>query len=433
MKVVVLGYGIEGQASAAYWQQQGHEVSVRDANDQINAPEGFELRTGQDYLNDLEGFDLIVRTQSVRPWLITEANPGLSEDKITTSINEFLKQCPAPVIGVTGTKGKGTTSALITAILKAAGKTVWLGGNIGTSPLDFLDQINPEGYVVLELSSFQLMDTRHSPQTAVMLMIAPDHMDWHRSMGEYMAAKANIFKYQQPSDRAIYNACNLYSLRAGEKAPSNQVPFHASGSVWVENGQIRCGDHTICSVDEVGLRGRHNWDNICAAIGATWPIVQDANLIAQVVRQFTGLEHRLQKVGDVNGATYYDDSFSTNPETTVAALQAFTRPKVVILGGSDKGADYSRLAEEVMHNNVRTAILIGATAPQIKAALDKVGFDQIELGTPQMGEIVQLAASKAEVGDVVLLSPGCASFGLFANYKDRGNQFQEAVKVLQSE
>ncbi|HUC87337.1 MAG TPA: UDP-N-acetylmuramoyl-L-alanine--D-glutamate ligase [Candidatus Saccharimonadales bacterium] len=430
LSIAVLGYGVEGKSAVRYWQGRGDRVAVRDANTELKLPEAVTAKLGTDYLHNLDQYDLIVRSPGVRPQLIFEANPGLDPAKITSVTNQFLAECPAKVIGVTGTKGKGTTSTLIARMLEAAGPRVHLGGNIGRPALDFLADSEPEAWVVLELSSFQLMDVRSSPHIAVMLMIAPDHLDWHPDMTEYITAKQGIFKFQQPGDRAIYNACNLYSLQAGLGAPGDQMGYNDPAGAWVDGDQIKVGDTAICRTDEIGLLGRHNWDNVCAAITAVWPIIQDTAPIKQVVREFTGLEHRLERVAEVGGVTYINDSYSTNPEATIAALKALPQPKVVILGGSDKGTAFNHLAKAILQEQVRSVILVGATAPHLKAALDKAGYQKVQMGGDDMASIVKLAAAAAQPGDVALLSPACASFGLFASYKDRGEQFKREVHSL---
>lgn len=433
MKVAILGYGVEGKSAAAYWQTAGHQITICDADPHCEVPSGVAAQTGPNYLHNLDQFDLIVRSPGIKPSAITQANPDLAIAKITTATNEFLSECPANVIGVTGTKGKGTTSTLISKILEAAGHRVHLGGNIGTAALDLLPQIEPEDWVVLELSSFQLMDARYSPHVAVMLMIAPDHQDWHPDMAEYLTAKQQIFAHQEQGDRAVFNACNLYSLQSGLGAPGDQLPYNDPAGAWTDGETVKVADTPICSVADIALPGRHNCDNVCAAVAATWPIIQDAAPIKEAIRAFTGLEHRLERVAEVNGVTYINDSYSTNPETSIAAIQAYKEPKVIILGGSSKGSSFSHLADTISHQNVRAAILIGETSPQIKQALEKVGYRNILLGTGDMESIVALTSKAAEAGDVVILSPACASFGLFKSYKDRGNQFRDAVNQLAQE
>lgn len=425
MKVAVLGYGIEGQSAARYWSGKGHDVTICDGDPKLKVPADYRSRLGSNYLTGLDGFDMVVRSQSVNPASFKTVSP------ITSVTDEFLKQCKAPVIGVTGTKGKGTTASLITEILRASGKTVHLGGNIGISPLDFLDEAQDHHLVVLEMSSFQLVGISRSPQVAVMLMISPDHMDWHSDMAEYGAAKANIFKYQTPDDIAVYNCSNVISLRLGQKSAARHVPYNSESGAWVDGDTVKFQETAICKTAEVGLIGRHNLENVCAAIAATWELTKgNIGATSQTLQGFKGLEHRLEYAGERRGVKFYDDSFSTNPETAMAAIRAFDQPKVIILGGSDKRASYETLAGEIARSNVRQVILIGDTAPKIQAALESAGFRYFKTGGSRMPQIVQAAFKAAKEGDVVLLSPASASFGLFQNYKDRGRQFKQAVAGL---
>ncbi len=439
MKVAVIGYGVEGQAAAKYWAKQGAQITVCDRNGELKLPQGYRAKLGTGasddagYLAGLGDMDLIVRSPGVRPDAILAANPlfpGLA-GRITSSTREFLAQCPAVVVGVTGTKGKGTTSTLITKILEAAGRTVWLGGNIGRPALEFLPQVDEDDVVVLELSSFQLMDVERSPEVAVCLMMGRDHLDWHRDMTEYIEAKSNLFRYQTIRDLAIYKAGDKLSTQIAATSPGRQLPYGEAPGACIEGEYITMEGVQIVAVKEVGLVGPHNLENICAAVTATWDLVgRDPMPARQAIREFTGLEHRLELVAEVAGVKYYDDSFATTPETAMAAIAAFEQPKVMILGGSDKGASYGRLAEAVEHGGVIHALLIGDTAPKLATALKRAGFTHITQGITQMQQLVETCYHITEPGDVVLLSPACASFGSFANYKERGDQFKAAVADL---
>lgn len=425
-RVVIIGYGVEGRSAAAYFAGLGDEITVADANSELEIPERFASKLGPDYLNQLDGFELAVRSPGIRP------DAFQTTARVTSSIVEFMDRCPAPIIGVTGTKGKGTTSSLVTRILEAAGKTVWLGGNIGLSPLDFLDQVKSDHYVVLELSSYQLMDAPASPQVAVCLMLAPDHLNWHTDMDEYLDAKANIFAHQGKTDLAVYNADDLRSRELSLKTPAKRLGYMAPPAAYVKTGVIMMGDTPVMNVSEVGLLGPHNLQNICAAITAVWEIIRgNREAIAKAVSAFTGLEHRLELAGRIDGVSYYDDSFATTPETAIAAMRSFKEPKVIILGGSDKGADFVELAKVVENEGVIHAFLIGDTAPAIEQALRAVGFAHITTGYESMDKLVRNCYAVTEPGDVVLLSTGCASFGLFSDYKDRGSQFKAAIRKLE--
>lgn len=424
MKVAIIGFGIEGQSAAHYWLKQGNEVTICDQNASLRVPAELKAQLGPDYLNNLDKFDLIVRQQSIHPDKIKTTRP------VTSIIDEFMEHCPAPIIGVTGTKGKGTTSTLIAKILEAAGHRAWLGGNIGTSPLDFLDKVDPTNYVVLELSSSQLIDLKHSPQVALCLAITPDHLDYHTDLDEYTVAKANIFRYQKPSDLAVYYKPSPQATEIAQLSPGKKRAYPDTAGAIIKEDWLQFGDTRIVQTKEVGLIGPHNLDNIMAAVAATWDIVQSPEPMARAVKDFTGLEHRLELVGEVDGVKFYDDSFSTTPETSMAAIKSFTEPKVLILGGSEKGVTYDGLAKAVANANIASVIAIGLTGPAITDALARAGFNQVVAGEGTMAGIVRQAREHAPSGGVVLLSPACASFDMFKNYKDRGEQFKAAVNNL---
>ncbi len=439
MKIALLGFGAEGQAALKYWQKTDNQITVCDQNQTLVLPEGVDGQLGPDYLKGLDRFDLIVRSPGLKP---TDIDPAVL-DKVTTVTNEFYKVCPTKnIIGVTGTKGKGTTSTLIYEILKAAGQTVHLGGNIGVPALSLLEAgIQPDDWVVLEQSSFQLSDQKYSPQIAVCLMVVPEHLNWHVDMDDYLHAKQNLFVHQTEGDVVVFNRNNAQSQQVASVSPAaSRISYEVPGpgaepnqttGAYLKGDTIYMDDVAVCQASEIALLGRHNIENVCAALASTWNIIgQNPAVIQQVVRNFKGLEHRLEKIAEKNGITFYDDSFGTTPETAIVAIQAFSQPKVVILGGSDKHADFTALAHVVASNNVRAAVLIGDTAKRIEEALSMAGYKNIIAGGNDMTSIVNAARSQAQQGDVVLLSTGCASFGLFKDYKDRGQQFQNVVLGL---
>jgi UDP-N-acetylmuramoylalanine--D-glutamate ligase len=444
MKVALLGFDVEGRASYEFFKARGADITICDQNADLEAPGGVETQLGPEYLDGLDRFDLLVRTPGLRPSDILAKNPGI-EDKITSATNLFYENSPTKnLIGVTGTKGKGTTSTLIAKILEAAGKKVFLGGNIGVPALSFLNEIQPGDWVVIETSSFQSTDIKYSPHIGVCLMVVPEHLNWHRDFDDYVNAKRQLFIHQAPDDLMIYNADNAtsrdiaHTSRARKLWYSTQLeaidtsiadPMHRGA--YEKDGHIYMDEAEICSVDEIALLGAHNWQNVCAAVAATWEVIGgDRDAVRRVVTTFRGLEHRLELVRSLDGVAYYDDSFGTTPETAIVAIQAFQEPKIVILGGSDKGTEFDELARTVKESGVKHALLIGDTAPKIEAALKAADFTDYSPGGGSMPEIVKKAHELAESGDVVLLSTGCASFGMFQNYKDRGNQFQQSVNAL---
>lgn len=432
MKVAIVGYGVEGVSALHYWLEKGAEITICDEHADKPIPAGVQSQLGDSYLDNLDRFDVIMRTAGLAPHIILEKNPGV-EARITTVINEFLRVSPTKnIIGITGTKGKGTTCTLTAKMLEAAGKEVFLGGNIGLSPFEFLSKLSPDSWVVLELSSFQLIDVKHAPHIAMCLMVVPEHLNWHADMPEYVEAKSQLFAHQQPDDIAIYFAENPLSHQIASHSPGKKLTYYAAPGAYVENDKIIIDTHEICDVSELKLLGRHNWQNACAAATAFWQVVQSPDVIRSVLTTATGLPHRIEYVRELEGVSYYDDSFGTTPETAIVALESFAQPKVVILGGSDKGVAFDELAQAVATNNVRKAIVIGQVAPKIIAELQAAGFpdEDIVPGGQTMPEIVQTARELAQPGDIVLLSTGSASFGMFENYKDRGEQFKAVVTSL---
>ncbi len=440
MTVAVVGYGVDGASAVGYWHKLGATITVCDLKEDLLLPSYVEQKLGADYLSGLDAYDIIVRSPGVHPRELVAANGPDILQKVTTCIDEFFTKCPAPIIGVTGTKGKGTTTTLIYKMLQAAGKKAFIGGNIGTVPLDFLHEVTTDSYVVLELSNYQLIDFKGRPNVAVCLMLVPEHLDWHPNKEEYYAAKANLFAKQTHEDRLVYNGGNGTTTKVVSSSNADKIPFfvplvgqenHKTAGAYVLDGTIFYRDVEICDTNDVALLGHHNLENVCAAITAVWQII-DGNIeaIKKVVGEFTGLEHRLEFVREVAGVKYYSDSFATTPEATIAAVRSFEQPKILILGGIDKGIPFFDLVGELTHTNLRQVLCIGTTGPKIAEMLMSRGVDTVIAGGTTMEEIVTNAQKAAKPGDVVLLSTACASFDMFKNYKDRGNQFKQAVQLL---
>lgn len=433
MKVAILGYGNQGQAAFEYWSALGHDVTIRDNDLDVELPYGVTGQLlGENYLENLDQFDLIVRSPIIRPDIIAKANKPKILDKVTTVTNEFFRVCPTKnIIGVTGTKGKGTTCTLIAYMLEAAGKRVHIGGNIGTPPLELLkNNIQPDDWAVLELANFQLIDFRYAPKIGVCVMVSPEHLNWHPGLDEYFTAKKQMFINQKPSDVAIYYHKNEFSKVIASQGRGQKIPYYHPPGAYVENDDIIIDGQSICSTDEVKILGQHNWQNICAALTAFWQIDKNVAAARKILTSFSGMEHRLELVRELGGVKYYDDSFGTAPETAIVAIEAFKQPKIVILGGSDKGSTYSELARIVSTRGVKKVILIGDMAETIQEELGNVGFKDYEMAGPNMDEIVGKCRESASSGDVVLLSTACASFGMFKNYKDRAEKYVKAVKAL---
>lgn len=441
MNVALIGFGIENQSAYRYWVGKGVIPTICDQNTAIALPEGATSQLGEHYLDNLGRFDVIVRTVGMHPQIILDKEPNV-ESKITTAVGIFFEECHTPIIGVTGTKGKGTTSTLITKILEAAGKKLVLAGNIGLPMLDILEQASNCDYVVLELSSFQLFDLKYSPQRAVCLMVVPEHLNWHKDYADYKHAKGNLFRYQNSDNVAIFNGLDAGSKEVAASSPASTkltyaVPalgqdFTPLYTTYVLDDTIYYHNQPIMKTADVKLLGRHNLENVCAAITATWDIT-DGNVeaIRSVVSSFAGLEYRLQFIRELNGVQFINDSFSTTPETAIAALKAFAQPKIIILGGSDKGATFEELANTVITSNVKHVLAIGERGQAIAQALRNRDFVAItDQGLDSMPAIVAKARELTAPGDVVLLSTACASFDMFKDYKDRGKQFTDAVLAL---
>ncbi len=431
--VAIVGFGVEGQSAARYYLEQGSQVTVLDMQKHAVIPPQYHKVLGEDYLDSLERFDLIVRSPIMHPYKL--AAKLKQPVPITSSVIEFFDHCPAQVIGVTGTKGKSTTASLIAHMLETAGKKTWLAGNIGVPVLDILKDIKSSDWVVLELSSFQLQDLKHSPHIGVMLHIGIDHLDYHQDEKEYREAKAPLWQYQYSDDIAVYRAEDpLLEEMLRLSAAQTKIPFcsdHAlSRGAYIADGAVYYDEHKICKISDVPLLGAHNLENICAAVAACYDIIHDTDILERAIKTFKSLPHRLQPIAEIDGVQYIDDSISTNPDTAIAALKTFPEPKVVILGGSDKGLNFTDLATEITRSNVKYIIIMGSTANKIVESLKKVRFSDFQVGPDDMHEVVKISSQKAEPGNIVLLSPGCASFGLFRNYKDRGEQFSAAVKSI---
>lgn len=427
MKIAIAGYGVEGESNYRYYNTPDNQVVIIDEHQPARElPVDASVIIGDDAFTRLEGYDLVVRTAGLAPGKVT------TDGKIWSATNEFFAKCPAPIIGVTGSKGKGTTVSLIASILRVDGKTVHVVGNIGTPALDVLAQISADDIVVYELSSFQLWDAQRSPQVAVVLMIEPDHLDVHADFDEYVQAKGNIARHQGSADVVVYNGQNEWSKVIAGESLGLQVAVQSKISAHVHDGYFYYNEQQLCSVDTLRLPGVHNQDNACAAIAAAWNWVQNPEAIRAGLASFDGLPHRLKFVRTVHGISYYDDSIATTPGSAIAAMRAFDQSKIMILGGSSKGASFDEVAEVASRTDVKAVIAIGTEARQVETAMSAWLVPVINLGIEtSMSQIVATAAAQASDGDVVVLSPACASFDMFKNYADRGDQFIAAVQHLE--
>ncbi len=434
MKVAIVGFGREGRSALPYWLERGADITVCDQNTKVEVPDGVKTQLGADYLKNLDRFDIIVRTVGMHPKIILAANPGV-KDKITTNLDEFFRVSPTKnIIGVTGTKGKGTTSTLIVKMLEAAGKHVFLGGNFGIPAFSFLHKLTKDSWVVLELSSFMLYDLTHSPHIGVCLMIQPEHLDWHGDKDDYLRSKANLFAHQTADDVAIYYANNLDSHKIASLSPGDKIAYYDEPGAYIHDNKVMIDQTVLCKTDELKLLGKHNWQNVCAAVTAVWQVTQAPDAIRKVLTTFTGLPHRLELVRQVEGVSYYNDSFASDPYATEAALAAIPGKKVLVVGGWDERKlplDHFAITVKEHSKDIRTVILIGAAAERMGNAFKAADYTNLRISPAKtMAEIVAEAKAHAQKGDAVVFSPGFPSFDMFKDFEDRGLQFKEVVHNL---
>ena len=450
--IVGLGRGRATAGVARFLVANGARVTIADPKPRAELAEGVtrladtpvELVLGP--ASDdaaLAEPDFVFINQGVRPRSATVQRALQRGIPVLTEMGLFFRLCPAPIVGVTGTKGKSTTYTLITRMLERGSKRVVAGGNIGTSVIDVLPTIGADDLVVLELSSFQLDTMGRSPHVAVVTNVLEDHLDWHGTRDAYIAAKRHILAWQGTRDVAVLNLDDPTTVSLHTGIPSEVRGY--SLALRPKHGAYREADGTLALVDgatsrpvlderELRVPGAHNVSNALAAlvVGDLHGIPPDA--IADVLRAFTGLPHRLESVAEVGGILYVNDSQGTTPYATIPALVAHGRPAVVILGGVSKSADFTELARAVVRD-ARAAVLIGQSADEIGAALERAGAGRKPLPVERAGtlpEAVRKATGLAHVGDVVLLSPSGQSFDMFSSYEERGEVFRAAVRELEA-
>lgn len=444
-RVAVTGIGISNRPLLKLLLDAGIDVTAcdkknRDAlgslGDELEAA-GCKLRLGPDYLEGLDQ-DVIFRTPGLHPrYLDAAASRG---SVVTSEMEVFFQVCPCPILGVTGSDGKTTTTTIIARLLEAAGHTVHLGGNIGHPLLSEADAIRPTDWAVVELSSFQLLDMDRSPHIAVLTNLAPNHLDVHTDMDEYVRAKANLLVHQIKTDRAVCNWDNeitksLSGQTAGKvlyfTANSDQLPatgcYLKEGAIWYQDAS---GRRPVLPLTDILLPGAHNVENYMAAICAVQGLVPDET-IRSFARTFGGVEHRIELVRERRGVRWYNDSIASSPSRTIAGLRSFREKVILIAGGKDKGISYAPLGP-VVNDRVKLLILCGATEPVIREAVRTAdNYHDLEILTAaDYPEAVRLADERAGTGDVVLLSPASTSFDRFRNFEERGRVYKELVAAL---
>ena len=449
--VAVIGIGVSNRPLIELLLSRGVAVTACDKKDRatLGAPaeelvgKGCRLRLGPDYLKDLTE-DVIFRTPGMRPDL-PELNAAVERGSTLTSEMEvFFEVCPCPILAVTGSDGKTTTTTIIAELLRAAGKTVHLGGNIGHPLLSETGGMKAEDAAVLELSSFQLMTMTRSPHIAVVTNLAPNHLDVHKDYAEYISAKENIFTHQSASDIAVFNADNevtrsfvgrqrgalrTFSRRETVERGAYLAPDDAGEgqAIWMSNEN---GRRQVLPLAEIKLPGIHNVENYMAAIAAVDRLVPD-KIIRDFAKNFGGVEHRIELVRELDGVRYYNDSIASSPSRTIAGLNAFPEKVILIAGGKDKGISYDSLGP-VVNEHVKLLILCGATAGVIRASVEQAeNYGGLEIADVEdYHQAVSLARNRAKEGDVIILSPASTSFDRFANFMERGRVFKEIVNSL---
>ena len=446
-RVAVIGIGVSNTPLLDMLLAEGIRVTACDKRTREQMGQqaeelerrGCTLHLGEDYLKGLDA-DVIFRTPGLRPDVPEIAACVAHGADLTSEMEVFFRVCPCPIIAVTGSDGKTTTTTIIAELLKSAGKRVWVGGNIGHPLLCEADGMLQTDYAVLELSSFQLMTMTRSPHIAVVTNLAPNHLDMHRDMAEYVAAKENIFRHQSRGDIAIFNGDNAITAEQSARAPGRARTFsrrgEAADGVFLRGEDIVCrsGGHerVVMTTGDIKIPGVHNVENYMAAIAAVDGLVPD-EVIRRFAREFGGVEHRIELVRELDGVRYYNDSIASSPSRTIAGLHSFDRQVILIAGGYDKHVPFDVLGPEACAH-VKLLILCGATADKIRAAVESA--PEYAPGAPEIVTVqtldaaVSLAHRRAAAGDIVTLSPACAAFDQFKNFMVRGETYKKMVMAL---
>ena len=438
-KIAVLGLGVSNRPLVRLLLDFGCNVTGCDKTPREKLDgevlelekAGCTLHVGENYLDGVEA-DVVFRTPGMHP-----ANPAIQAlvsrgAQITSEMEVFFEVCPCTILAVTGSDGKTTTTTLVSEMLKAEGKTVWLGGNIGTPLLPLVRQMKPSDFAVVELSSFQLMDMKRSPARAVITNLAPNHLDIHKDMAEYVQAKTNIFRYQDENGILILNADNPITAAFRGNGKTLFFSRQKEADVCLVDGVICRHGEKVLKVSEILIPGVHNVENYMAAIAMVDGLVSDET-IRQVARTFGGVEHRIELVRVKDGVRFYNDSIASSPSRTIAGLRSFPEKVILIAGGYDKHIPYDVLGPEICAH-VKKLFLGGATGEKIRqAVISCPEYDPKALEITDCGSFepaVRAAAAAAKAGDVVLMSPASAAFDQFKNFMVRGDFYKKLVKEL---
>ncbi|MFH1745178.1 MAG: UDP-N-acetylmuramoyl-L-alanine--D-glutamate ligase [bacterium] len=425
-KIAMLGLGIENFSLVNYILKHKIpcEITVCDKKnkeemdaryEELSQNSNIKWKLGDEFNKELDSFDIVFRSPGWPTFCPGIQQALRNKTALSSAMKLFFEVCPTKnIIGVTGTKGKGTTSSLLYEIIQASGQKVFLGGNIGTSPFDFIDEIKDNDWVVLELSSFQLENMNRSPHIAVITNFVKEHLapadpsnpNYHKSAREYWRAKTNIYRWQTSEDKLILN--RTLKEKISEMASRGET-------IYFEESNL-----------ESRLVGRHNRENVAAAETVARLIGIDDGTIKKTVENFKGLEHRIEFVAEKNGVKYFNDSFATTPESAITAINSFQEPIILLAGGAEKGSDFGRLARKIKEKVKFVVLFNGKATLRLKSEILKVGFLKNKIRPAKnMKEALAFAKMNAAAGDIILLSPACASFGIFKNYKERGNLFKD--------
>ena len=438
-KIAVLGLGVSNRPLVRLLLDFGCQVTGCDKTPREKLDgevlelekAGCTLHVGEDYLDGVEA-DVVFRTPGMHP-----ANPAIQAlvgrgAQVTSEMEVFFEVCPCTILAVTGSDGKTTTTTLVSEMLKAEGKTVWLGGNIGTPLLPLVRQMKPSDFAVVELSSFQLMDMKRSPARAVITNLAPNHLDVHKDMAEYVQAKTNIFRYQDENGILILNADNPITAAFRGNGKTLFFSRQKEADVCLADGVICRHGEKVLKASEILIPGVHNVENYMAAIAMVDGLVSDETIL-QVARTFGGVEHRIELVRVKDGVRFYNDSIASSPSRTIAGLRSFPEKVILIAGGYDKHIPYDVLGPEICAH-VKKLFLGGATGEKIRqAVISCPEYDPKALEITDCGSFepaVRAAAAAAKAGDVVLMSPASAAFDQFKNFMVRGDFYKKLVKEL---
>ena len=449
-KVAFIGTGVSHLELIHLFLAKGINVVVCDKKDKDNfdkeiydefSSKGAEFSLGENYLDAIFGCDVIFRTPGMyynNPLLTVAREKGIV---VTSEMEVFFDLCPCEIYAVTGSDGKTTSTTLISEFLKTEGKTVHLGGNIGRALLPIIETISENDVAVVELSSFQLISMRKSPDVAVITNISPNHLDVHGTMEEYIDSKCNLIRHQNAFSKTVLNYENEETMKLAPIVRGKLVNFSLKGEI--ENGAYLREDGILCyrengvtteiiHKDEIKIPGIHNVDNYLTAITAVWGNVSVESIV-KVAKTFGGVEHRIEFVRELDGVRWYNDSIATSPTRVIAGLKSFDRKIIVIAGGYDKKIPFEPMAKPI-NDHVKTLILMGATADKIEKAVTECpeykdsGLKILHVSS--MEDAVNTARDLAEPGDIVSLSPACASFDMYRMFEDRGNHFKKLVNEL---